>query len=251
MIRRRLAVLVAALAVLLVLNPGTVLALSYTGNCSTQNHISAHIDRGGGNHYLLVRSTVVAKGIQPCYGSGGVTMVLPANISSSQMLAQLGYGSLASGDPADFIWTPSDHSSPLGIVTHVSFAPVTFAWNHTYEFEIYEDTSQWGYRVWDKTAGISQTKFQARSDFGDALWWGVESYNSWDVFGGFGTGGETSLTTLQYVKAADPADTWTVTGDTAPNWGCVGCTPPNSYFKATVTSPVGSNDQLNAWTYAH
>jgi hypothetical protein len=247
---RRSVSIVGAMVLILAMTP-TAAALSYYGPCGIHDPILAHLDRS--SDFTAVRGTVVlARVIHTCTtpGGSGATMVFPANIATSNTLAQLGYGRLAPGDPVGWLYTPNDKSSPLGVVIHKTLHH-SFLWTHKYRFTIEQDSGQtWRYTVEDLTAGWAEGWSTAKSYAGHAtaVWYGVESKNANDLFGAAATA-KLQMTPLNYKWQNNTA--WsTLTNDSVVNWGCVGCQTPFSWFHASATQ-VGGVTALNAWTEAH
>ena len=230
---------------------------AYTNACSPTNHIGAHLVRSNFSAYHAVRATVVeSQVIATCTGnsagSKSASLVFPANIASSGMLAQLGYGRLASGDPVGFIWTPSDHSNPLGVVTHLTFNH-SFQWHHQYRFTIQEYLSgYWEYIIEDFTDGWVHIETTARTATATEVHYLYEEYNRWDVFGGEGSTNEVTMTPLEY-KYNSSTQWTTLTGDTSVIWDCwSSCPEPRPwYVHAVASSFQGAPSSLSAWTDSH
>jgi hypothetical protein len=264
--KSRLASPIVAWLVALTFAPTSAAAGTYgpcdTGGLDNTNHIAAWVLRNNFADYNAVRGTVLAKPVSTCTppisrGKSG-TYVLPANIATGSVLAQLGYGRYQQGSPVTFLYTPNDNTTPLGVLAVLSLNfPVV--WGHTYTFEITQTNFNgptWNYKVTDNTTGASDSVWQDRHIAGHAneVHYMFESYNKWDQFGS-SVNNKTWMTKMEYRSQNNTVWT-TLTNDDNSDvvWGGAPTFDTRySFNHASAASSSGNGfvSQFGAWTDSH
>jgi len=185
---RSLSLLIACLAILL--TPSEAFA-AYYGTCSAyENNLHGYADHNtpSTNIDYVTAKISALRTVHSCTGSGGGSaMILPANLQGASFV-QLGFGSVAAGDPAGWIWTSSDASG--GVITHMTSCGLAVVYGDAYTFTIAYNSSNasWDYTIANNTVGGSCTVHgSAVTRYGTETWYGYEIHDSWDQYGGPGS----------------------------------------------------------------
>ena len=142
---------------------------------------SSHIDYATGSiNYLRDVHTCTTSGTKSAY-------ILPVNIQGNAFV-QLGYGRFNENDALDWVYTYSDSNG--GVLIHPSFSHTKPVLTHQYKLVVYLSTlGSWRFQIQDLTASTTQDwpADTTNHTWGNEAWWGFETFDYNDQYGGPGS----------------------------------------------------------------
>jgi hypothetical protein len=231
---------------------------AYFGACTADDGYSPtyHVFRNvAGRQYTQVIARTIIRQLNACEpGSDSFSAVMAINLQDADCVpfVQFGYGEIQGGQPLTWLLTQQDNS--CGIVTQQSlgcFPVISPVLGHNVQFEIYKpNTTQWQFHLSDLTTGCGS--FYAIADHGDytsMVWYGIETHNNNDQFGGAGSAARAQLFDMGYQYNGDGTTSYTyLTGTTSVAWANNGVIP---YYWFASISTVSGRTTISGYTINH